>query len=136
MIESSDFGVFLDRDNSHLVNRAILAANRYDSLDTSLKAYVSRRVDLQDILAHYSKIEPGTGRRVTLIPPDKMGFVEVRTDELEGLILQIEHYSKEQIEEVRSLCREIAAAITKKFGTPIDITFEKGAGKGSPKEGV
>jgi hypothetical protein len=123
VLDTLEYLPFLNAKYSHLINRATLASQRYAALDGALRLYSERRVELQDILAGYTTLNPIDGQMVTNIPVELRGTVSVRANELESLIQQLKQMSEVNLADDKALCAEVAGAIEEMFAISVGVEF-------------
>lgn len=104
--DSSDFVPFAVSGRSDLINRIIVASNRYDAIESGFREYNERRLSFQDLAAPYTTLDP-SGQHVTVFPEEVATQARMRAYELEQLITQIRDFVNRDLDEIKSVCSDI-----------------------------
>ncbi|MEX6506964.1 hypothetical protein [Jiella sp. M17.18] len=116
VFDASDFAPFLSKKAGDLAMRIMLLQQRYQSADAGFQEYSKKRSALQEIIEDYTVFDQRSGQHVTSVPPQLERRFAVRSQEINGLILQIYDDSGKSLEDGKKILSEAVAYCRDRYG--------------------
>jgi hypothetical protein len=110
---ADDFIPFINAGHADFVHRALLLADRVDSLEDAYQTYNTQRLQHEQFMLPFSQFIEGA--MVTAVPPDRRTEFAYRTNMLNKLIVEMADYCARDLADARTLITDMNKAFLEYF---------------------
>ena len=131
---ADDFIPFINAKHADFVHRALLLADRVDSLEDAYQTYSSHRLQHEQFMLPFSQFVEGA--MVTAVPPESQTEFTYRANMLNKLIVEMADYCARDLADAKSLITEMNKAFLSYFKERANfrLDLEDGAADPHPTE--
>ena len=118
--EPGDFVPLVHGDGTNLITSLSLLADRYQAASNGFREYSRLRAEFQEFSAPYTKLGPAGSMGsstlyMTSFPMNLSNIAQLKVSELDGLIMQIQSYVDQDIEDAKILTTKVNEFATKRM---------------------